>query len=358
MPDYVSDAVLLERYVRCREEAAFVALVQRHGPRVEGICRRLLHNEHDVEDISQATFFILARKAAAISWGHSVGGWLSSVARRLALGARSDRWRHQQREIAFTSISPVRASDRSDMSPRPLPEFDQPAADALGEIERRELSRVLYEELSQLPANYREPVLLCDLEGRTHKAAARQLGWPPGTMSRRLERARRLLRRRLIERGISLVIGLLGITLLVLGAWSMGKNSASSAVTMRQAMAPLRPLSESGPGFQSILSRFDEPQALPDYEHVIELARQATRVATEIGKLDPGTNQALWRAYAREMQVSSGLLAEATQNDDRPAMILAARQLNASCVHCHDVFRGRGRLGRLRERERTSVRPG
>src|SRR4051812_18432573 len=104
MPEQVSDAVLLERYVSRREEAAFVALVERHEPLVQGICRRVLRNEHDVEDVAQATFLILARKAAGIPWRDSVGRWLGSVAHRLALGARSDRSRQQRRETSFTTL--------------------------------------------------------------------------------------------------------------------------------------------------------------------------------------------------------------------------------------------------------------
>jgi RNA polymerase sigma-70 factor (ECF subfamily) len=338
MPDHVSDATLIERFVRGREEAAFAALVQRHGPRVEGICRQLLHDEHDVEDISQATFFVLARKAAALSWQQSVGGWLCSVARRLALGARSDRWRQQQVRTAFASLSDTCVWNRFDASPRRQGEFMHPAGDAFLEIERRDLSRVLHEEVSLLPVKYREPVRLCDLEGLTHKEAARQLRWPAGTMSRRLDRARALLRRRLIRRGVSLVVGFIALTCAVFGVWSSSHTSPSSVVTIRRAMAPLRPLSEAGPGFPNLLSRIDQTQAAPDYDQVFRLARQATRVATDIEKLGPAINQDRWQAYTREMRVWSGLLARATNEKDRPTMMLAARQLNGSCVNCHELF--------------------
>jgi RNA polymerase sigma-70 factor (ECF subfamily) len=339
MPEQVSDAVLLERFVRSREESAFVALVERHGPRVEGICRRLLRSQHDVEDVSQATFFILARKAAVISWRESVAGWLCAVAHRLALGARSDNLRHERHENGLIHPSAAGMAKPFEAGSSRLAEIDQPARDVLGEIERRELSRVLYEEISQLPEKYREPVLLCDLEGRTHKEAARQLGWPAGTMSRRLGRARAILRRRLIQRGISLVICFFGITLVVLGVRGIGPKGPPGAPTIRQVMAPLRSLSAEAPGRPGILSRIDGSHDIPDYKQVIELARQAARIATEIEKHSPGVNQDSWHAFAREMRASSGLLAEATRQDDRPAMILAARQLNASCVSCHDLFR-------------------
>lgn len=80
MADLASDATLLERFAIGREEAAFVTLVERHGPVVERICRRILRNEQDVEDVFQATFLTLARKAGVVSWQDSVAGWLSAVA--------------------------------------------------------------------------------------------------------------------------------------------------------------------------------------------------------------------------------------------------------------------------------------
>ncbi len=85
MPDQLSDAILLEQFVSRREEAAFDALVRRHGPVVERVCRRVLRNEHDIEDVLQATFLVLARKAAGMPWRESVAGWLCAVAHRLAL---------------------------------------------------------------------------------------------------------------------------------------------------------------------------------------------------------------------------------------------------------------------------------
>ena len=100
MPEPLSDAILLERFVSFREEAAFVALVERHGPLVQRTCRRILRNEHDVEDVFQATFLVLARRAAGIPWRESVAGWLRAVAHRLALGARSDLTRQKRREAA------------------------------------------------------------------------------------------------------------------------------------------------------------------------------------------------------------------------------------------------------------------
>src|ERR1700744_6351393 len=110
MIEFGSDTTLLERFVSRREEAAFVALVRRHGPRVERICRRILRNEHDVEDVFQATFLVLARKAAGVSGSGSASPWIDSVARLLALHARSGSARQQHRERAVTTL----ASGRDD----------------------------------------------------------------------------------------------------------------------------------------------------------------------------------------------------------------------------------------------------
>src|SRR5271166_1834029 len=107
MAEQESDAILIERFVNCREESAFVALVQRHGPRVEGTCRRVLRDEHDIEDVFQATFLVLARKAAGIPWRDSVGSWLCAVAHRLAMHTRADASRHRRRETSFATLGPA-----------------------------------------------------------------------------------------------------------------------------------------------------------------------------------------------------------------------------------------------------------
>ena len=93
-----SDHVLLQRFIQGHEEPAFAALVRRHGPLVLGVCRRVLHNWHDAEDAFQATFLVLARKAASISKQESVGGWLHKVAYHAALRARSRTTARQLRE--------------------------------------------------------------------------------------------------------------------------------------------------------------------------------------------------------------------------------------------------------------------
>ncbi len=171
----LSDAQLLDGFVVQQDEAAFTALVRRHGPMVWGICRRLLQNDQDAEDAFQATFLVLARKARSIRQRERFANWLYGVASRTALKAReaARRRRVREREMA--------ARQRQTTAPEPW----------------RDLEPVLDRELSLLPTNYRLPVLLCDLQGRTRREAAQQLGWAEGTLSSRLARGRALLARRL-----------------------------------------------------------------------------------------------------------------------------------------------------------------
>ena len=84
-----TDGQLLESYIRRREEAAFAALVQRHGPMVWGVCQRILRSSHDAEDAFQATFLVLVRKASSILPKEMVGNWLYGVAHQTALKARA-----------------------------------------------------------------------------------------------------------------------------------------------------------------------------------------------------------------------------------------------------------------------------
>jgi RNA polymerase sigma factor (sigma-70 family) len=337
MAEQESDAILIERFVNRREESAFVALMRRHGPLVEGVCRRVLRNEHDVEDVFQATFFVLARKAAVIAWQESVGGWLSAVAHRLAMSTRADVSRQQGRETSITVLT----RGGSDQDGCRLPEEYHPLADPIADIERRDLRQLLDDELLQLPEKYRAPVVLCYLEGRTHEEAARHLGWPAGSMSRRLERARALLRRRLAERGVSLVIGLFALAFCLYGAWSINRRDVRSSVSVRQAMSTFKPFSKGNHDIENILTDRFRDEASPDRESVIHFARLASLVAARIEGHDPGDKRDDWRKYAAEMRSSAVRLVQVSQRDDRSAMLAAARRLDTSCRQCHEVFRRR-----------------
>jgi RNA polymerase sigma factor (sigma-70 family) len=189
----LSDGQLLERFIHRQEEAAFETLVRRHGPMVLGVCRRVLGNVHDADDAFQATFLVLVRKAASVVPRERVGNWLYGVAYHTALKARgtSARRRGKERQV-------------SDM-----PEPAAPDADGRW----RELHAVLDQELSRLPDKYRVPIVLCDLEGKTRKEAARQLRWPEGTVNGRLSRGRAMLAKRLTKHGVTLGGGTLAALL-------------------------------------------------------------------------------------------------------------------------------------------------
>jgi RNA polymerase sigma factor (sigma-70 family) len=184
----LTDAQLLERFALHRDEAAFEALLYRHGPLVFGVCRRLLFDPHDAEDAFQATFLVLARKAGAVGRRALLGNWLYGVAYRVAARARKTTLRRRGRENADADLAGV-------------PDREPPA--------EPDLSPLLHEELQRLPDKYRGPVVLCYLEGKTNEEAAAQLRWPVGTVKGRLNRARALLRSRLARRGVALTTGLL-----------------------------------------------------------------------------------------------------------------------------------------------------
>jgi RNA polymerase sigma factor (sigma-70 family) len=174
----LTDRALLERFARGQDEAAFKTLVQRHGPMVLGVCRRILVCEQDAEDAFQATFLILVRRAGDIKDPELLGSWLYGVAYRTATKARARaaRRREHERQAAPAMLT-----------------TDDPSAD----LAWRELRTALDEELNRLPDKYRLPLILCYLEGLTNEEAARRLGWPAGSMSYRLARGRELLRERM-----------------------------------------------------------------------------------------------------------------------------------------------------------------
>lgn len=335
MAESQSDATLLERFVSDREEAAFAALVRRHGPRVERICRRILRNEHDVEDVFQATFLVLARKAPAIPWRDSVSPWIDGVARRLAMHARSGSARLRGRELGMAALAGMGSGPGGR-----LPERFHPMVDPSSEVDRRDLRRVLDDELLRLPEKYRAPVVLCDLEGHTREEAARRLGWPAGSMSRRLDRARTLLRQRLTGRGVAL--GTIGLASLAIAAAAigLGPDRDRRDPSVRHVMATFRPVSEGGDGHGPILAAAARGQDSPaDFARILPAARAAAAAASRLGEHDPGRSGLLWTQLAGEMRDSARELERACEASDATALVAAARRLDASCVRCHAAFR-------------------
>jgi RNA polymerase sigma factor (sigma-70 family) len=183
----LTDGDLLESFITRRDTVAFEALMRRHGPMVLGVCRRVLRNEADAEDAFQATFLVLVRKAASIRPRGMVGNWLYGVAHSTALKARA--------------MSTKRLAKEREAAERPT---SARAADSW-----QHLQALLDQELKALPDKYRAAIVLCDLEGKSIKEAARQLGCPQGTVGTRLARGRRLLARRLARQGLALSGGVI-----------------------------------------------------------------------------------------------------------------------------------------------------
>jgi RNA polymerase sigma factor (sigma-70 family) len=168
----VPDAVLLRRFVADQDHAAFELLARRHADAVWTACRKVLNHDTDAEDAFQATFVALSRHASKVREPGTLAGWLYRVAVNAALRIRTAR---PGAEPLSDRASPTRADS----------------------------DRIAHEELAKLPDKYRLPVVLCDLEGHTHAEAANILGWPVGTVSGRLARARDQLKVRLLRRGVT-----------------------------------------------------------------------------------------------------------------------------------------------------------
>src|SRR5262249_8370875 len=158
------DGQLLEGFLVRHDEAAFEALLRRHGPMVLGVCRRGLRPEQDAEDAFPATLLVLGRKAAPIPPRGPVGARGCGGGSRAAMKARTMSTRRRAREERAGAKRPTEAA---------------------GEGAWEDLLPLLDQELSQLPDKYRVPVVLCDLEGHTRREAARRLKVPEGTLSGR-----------------------------------------------------------------------------------------------------------------------------------------------------------------------------
>jgi RNA polymerase sigma-70 factor (ECF subfamily) len=199
----LTDGELMEQYVARRDEAAFEALVRRHGPMVLRVCRRILRNQADAEDAFQATFLVFVRKAASIRSRGTVSNWLYGVAHNTALKAKAMNSKRRQKEQEAGTV---------------------PKHEARAEV-RQEVQALLDAELSKLPDKYRIPIVLCDLGGRTINEAARHLGWPPGTVATRLTRGRAQLARRLTKHGPTLSWGVIAAVVAQGGASAQGTTA-------------------------------------------------------------------------------------------------------------------------------------
>ncbi len=189
----VSDGHLLEMFASRRDELAFTALVERHGPMVQRVCHAVLGDHHDAQDAFQATFLVLARSARSIRRRDSLASWLYGVALRVAAGARSASARRRKHERNWAVLRAVETEGGTD-SPD-------------------DIEALLHREIGRLPERFRAPVVLCYLEGRTYEEAAQVLRCPVGTIKSRLSTARERLRRRLEHRDPATSAGSVGLVL-------------------------------------------------------------------------------------------------------------------------------------------------
>jgi RNA polymerase sigma factor (sigma-70 family) len=213
-----SDTQLLYRYARLGEQSAFTVLVKRHGPLVYGVCRRVLRTEHDAEDAFQATFLVLAKKAASLRQPAALVSWLYGVAYRTACQLRRRR----------RAVKPLEAAA-------------EPATVPVDTLAWQECGTVIDEAILQLPAKLRTVFLLCEAEELTTLAASRRLGVPEGTVFSRLHRARQQLQRLLAHRGITSTAGALLATggLVLPEALAHSTTHAILAATVPVAVASL-----------------------------------------------------------------------------------------------------------------------
>ncbi|HEY7314231.1 MAG TPA: sigma-70 family RNA polymerase sigma factor [Gemmataceae bacterium] len=214
----LSDSDLLARFRGRREEAAFTLLVQRHGPMVFAVCRRVLGDAHEAEDAFQATFLVLARNADSIRQQQSLAGWLHAVASRIACKARTKALRQRACERELLPLAP-----------RPDPSETLAA---------HELRAALDDEIARLPDKYRTPLVLCYLADKTHEQIAGELGWPKSSVTARLARARQLLQRRLLRRGFTAPAGMLA-ALLIESSMNAAPPAVLTLSTVRLAVQAL-----------------------------------------------------------------------------------------------------------------------
>jgi RNA polymerase sigma factor (sigma-70 family) len=207
-----SDRQLLTDFTSSGDEEAFAELVRRHGPMVLGVCRRMLRSQHDAEDTFQATFLVLAQKAASIRSPEALPSWLYGVATRLANRTRATVSRRHAREG---------------------PLVDTPSRESPDAQRGSEMWCALSEEISRLPDRYRLPFVLCYLDGKTNEEAARLLKCAAGTIFSRLARARQRLRERLGRRGIAVSAAVLAMTL---SSWRGQAHAAVAAELLHKTI--------------------------------------------------------------------------------------------------------------------------
>ncbi len=204
----LTDIQLLHEFCAHNDQTAFASLVKRHGPMVLGVCRHVLHHQQDAEDAFQATFLVLARNAAAIRKKQALASWLHGVAYRMAINVKRSAARRRRHEEQAQTM---------------------PTRDPAWELAWREVQAILGEEIQRLPEKYRAVFVLCCLEGRGRAETGRQLGLKEGTVSSRLDQARKRLQQRLTRRGVTLS-AVMGAAAIVEGKAAVPAALADSTV--------------------------------------------------------------------------------------------------------------------------------
>jgi RNA polymerase sigma factor (sigma-70 family) len=331
----LSDGQLLGRFVDHGDESAFASLLRRHGPMVLGVCRRILRHAQDSEDAFQACFLILARKARTVRQHQSLGAWLYRVAYRLAIAARAETVRRREREREV---------------------LEMPQRGPIEESALLELQRTLDEELNRLPEKYRLPVVLCFLEGKTHEQAARELGWPKGTVAGRVARARERLRDRLTRRGLGISAG---AALLTFGGSAPAVPAMLGTTTLRAAalLASGQTAAASGIATEAVFlaQRALQTMTLAKLQIIGALCLAVAVLGAGAGRLAqswaarPSNTQALYSpetlATAREEQPEEGqrsceTLAVAVAPDSRTLATASGYQEEGGALTLWDLATG------------------
>ena len=216
---HLSDAALLQRFQASGDTAALSVLVQRHGPMVLAVCRRVLGDLHSADDVFQATFLVLVRRARTLKCTASLGTWLYAVARRIAIKARAKAAARQCRE-----------RELDDMAQR----------EQLDEATWKELRVVLDEEIGRLPEKFSAPVVLCYFQSKCYDQAAKELGWSKSSLANRLTRARELLRQQLVKRGVTLSAAAL--------ATALGEKASGAPVAAMLTISTVKAVTSAAAG--------------------------------------------------------------------------------------------------------------
>lgn len=268
-----TDAELLTRFTRERDELAFAALMARHGPMVLGLCRRILRHTHDAEDAFQATFLVLARMAGSIRKSDALGSWLYGIANRIARKACKGAMRRRELE---SRMPPMAAPDQS------------------SGLALRDLQAVLDEEINRLSEKYRAAFALCCLESKSRAEAAQELNWKEGTLASRLAHARLLLQRRLTRRGVTLSAAL--------GAMAVSAEVMGAAVPLRLATTTLTAALQFACGTATAAGGSQSVAFARRFLHaaLLNKLKRAAMVLVALVLLPTGAGLAAWHRFAKQ----------------------------------------------------------